>query len=83
MDVVTHQGHETKAAALGGEVKIGPFFSALPNMAQRLVQAGANGLVLFSRLFQPDLDLESRRSIMCPVLSSSDDLRLPLRWIAL
>lgn len=64
-------------------VKIGPFFSALPNMAQRLVQAGANGLVLFNRFFQPDLDLESRRSIMCPVLSSSDDLRLPLRWIAL
>ena len=39
--------------------------------------------MLFSRFFQPDLDLESRRSIMCPVLSSSDDLRLPLRWIAL
>ena len=48
-------------------------------MAQRLVQAGANGLVLFSRFFQPDLNLESRRLIMCPVLSSSGDLRLPLR----
>jgi len=48
-----------------------------------LSKGEANGLVLFSRLFQPDLDLESRRSIMCPVLSSSDYLRLPLRWIAL
>ena len=64
-------------------VKIGPYFSALPNMAQRLVQAGASGLVLFNRFYQPDLDLESRRPVMCEVLSSSDDLRLPLRWIAL
>lgn len=64
-------------------VKIGPYFSALPNMAQRLVQAGANGLVLFNRFYQPDLDLETRRSVMCPVLSTSEDLRLPLRWISL
>jgi hypothetical protein len=56
---------------------------ALANTAQRLVQVGANGLVLFNRFFQPDLDLESQRSIICPVLSRSDDLRLPLRWIAL
>lgn len=64
-------------------VKIGPYFSALPNMAQRLVQAGADGLVLFNRFYQPDMDLETRRSVMCPVLSTSADLRLPLRWIAL
>lgn len=64
-------------------VKIGPYFSSLPNMAQRLVEAGADGLVLFNRFYQPDLDLESRRPIMGQVLSGPDDLRLPLRWIAL
>jgi len=64
-------------------VKIGPYFSSLPNMAQRLVEAGADGLVLFNRFYQPDLDLESRRPIMGQVLSGPGDLRLPLRWIAL
>lgn len=64
-------------------VKIGPYYSALPNMAQKFVEAGANGLVLFNRFFQPDLDLESRRPVMCPVLSNSGDLQLPLRWISL
>ena len=64
-------------------VKIGPVFSSLPNMAQRLVDAGADGLVLFNRFYQPDFDLDSRRSVMCPVLSTAEDLRLPLRWIGL
>jgi len=64
-------------------VKIGPYFSSLPNMARRLVEAGADGLVLFNRFYQPDLDLESRRPIMGQVLSGPDDLRLPLRWVAL
>ena len=64
-------------------VKIGPYFSSLPNMAQRLVEAGADGLVLFNRFYQPDLNLESLRPVMCPVLSNSGDLHLPLRWIAL
>lgn len=64
-------------------VKIGPVFSSLPNMAQRLVEAGADGLVLFNRFYQPDFDLDSRRSVMCPVLSTAEDLRLPLRWIGL
>jgi dihydroorotate dehydrogenase (fumarate) len=64
-------------------VKIGPFYSSLPNMAHRLVEAGADGLVLFNRFYQPDLDLETLRPVMCPVLSNSGDLHLPLRWIAL
>ena len=64
-------------------VKISPYFSSLPHLAQRLVEAGADGLVLFNRFYQPDLDLESRRSVMGPVLSSPEDLRLPLRWISL
>jgi dihydroorotate dehydrogenase (fumarate) len=64
-------------------VKIGPFFSSLPNMAHRLVQAGAGGLVLFNRFLQPDIDLEALQVVPKLVLSTSDELRLPLRWIAI
>jgi dihydroorotate dehydrogenase (fumarate) len=64
-------------------VKIGPFFSSLSNMASRLVQAGADGLVLFNRFLQPDIDLETLRVVPKLVLSTSDELRLPLRWIAI
>ena len=64
-------------------VKLAPFFSALPNFANRLVEAGADGLVLFNRFYQPDLDLENLEVVPNLVLSSSDDLRLPLRWIAI
>jgi len=64
-------------------VKLSPFFTALPAMAKRFVEAGANGLVLFNRFYQPDLDLEALEVVPHLVLSSSDDLHLPLRWIAL
>ncbi len=64
-------------------VKLAPFFTALPNFAKRLVEAGANGLVLFNRFYQPDLDLENLEVVPNLVLSNSDDLRLPLRWIAI
>ena len=64
-------------------VKIGPFFSSLPNMASRLVNAGADGLVLFNRFLQPDIDLETLKVVPRMVLSTSDELRLPLRWIAI
>ncbi|MGE5756436.1 MAG: dihydroorotate dehydrogenase-like protein [Planctomycetaceae bacterium] len=64
-------------------IKIGPFFSALPNMARRLVAAGADGLVLFNRFLQPDIDPETRSVTPNLVLSTSDELRLPLRWIAI
>jgi dihydroorotate dehydrogenase (fumarate) len=64
-------------------VKLAPFFTALPNFANRLVDAGANGLVLFNRFYQPDLDLETLEVVPNLVLSNSDDLRLPLRWIAI
>ncbi|MBI4770203.1 MAG: dihydroorotate dehydrogenase-like protein [Chloroflexi bacterium] len=63
-------------------VKLSPFFSSLPNIARRLVQGGANGLVLFNRFYQPDLDIEALEVVPHLVLSDSDDLRLPLRWIA-
>ncbi|MFO1093041.1 MAG: dihydroorotate dehydrogenase-like protein [Planctomycetaceae bacterium] len=64
-------------------VKIGPFFSSLPNFARRLVDAGANGLVLFNRFFQPDLDIE--RMVIDPhmELSRRTENRLPMRWIGI
>ncbi len=62
-------------------IKIGPYFSALANMAKRLDQAGADGLVLFNRFYQPDIDLEQLTVVPNVLLSTSYDLRLPLRWI--
>jgi dihydroorotate dehydrogenase (fumarate) len=64
-------------------VKLSPYFSALPNMAAQLADAGANGLVLFNRFYQPDLDIESLEVVPNLVLSTSDELRLPLRWVAI
>jgi dihydroorotate dehydrogenase (fumarate) len=64
-------------------IKLAPFYTALPNFASRLVAAGADGLVLFNRFYQPDLDLENLAVVPNLVLSNSDELRLPLRWIAI
>ncbi|MDJ0790909.1 MAG: dihydroorotate dehydrogenase-like protein [Acidimicrobiia bacterium] len=61
-------------------VKIGPYFSSLPNMARELVDAGADGLVLFNRFFQPDIDLESLEVVPRVSLSPRSALLLPLRW---
>jgi dihydroorotate dehydrogenase (fumarate) len=64
-------------------VKLSPYFTALPNFAKRLKSAGADGLVLFNRFYQPDMDLENLEVVPNLVLSNSNDLRLPLRWIAI
>ena len=64
-------------------VKLNPFYTALPNLAGRLVKAGANGLVLFNRFIQPDLDIETLEVIPTLHLSTSEELRLPLRWTAI
>ncbi len=64
-------------------VKLSPFYTALPNFASRLVEAGADGLVLFNRFYQPDFDLETLEVVPNLVLSNSNELRLPLRWIAI
>lgn len=64
-------------------VKLSPFFTALPNFAIRLAQAGAKGLVLFNRFYQPDFDLEKLDVIPSLSLSTSQELRLPLHWIAI
>ncbi|HEX7571131.1 MAG TPA: dihydroorotate dehydrogenase-like protein [Verrucomicrobiae bacterium] len=64
-------------------VKLSPFFSNFANMAKRLDQAGANGLVLFNRFYQPDIELESLEVKPNILLSTPMAMRLPLRWIAL
>lgn len=64
-------------------VKLNPFFSATAKMAADLVKAGADALVMFNRFYQPDLNLENLKVVPGVVLSSSNDLRLPLRWIAI
>ncbi len=64
-------------------VKICPYFTALPQMARRLVEAGADGLVLFNRFLQPDVDLDHMRCMPKLHLSTPDEVRLPLRWIGL
>ncbi len=64
-------------------VKLSPFFAGLPNLARRLAQAGSNGLVLFNRFLQPDIDPENLDVSPTIQLSTSGDLRLPLRWAAI
>ena len=63
-------------------MKLSPYFSSMANMAQRLVNAGADGLVLFNRFYQPDIDLENLTVKPAVVLSDSHANRLPMRWIA-
>ena len=64
-------------------VKLSPYITALPNFARRIVEAGANGLVLFNRFYQPDFDLNELEIVHNLDLSTSADLRLPLRWISI
>ncbi len=64
-------------------VKLSPFFSNFANMAKRLDQAGANGLVLFNRFYQPDIELETLEVKPNILLSTPMAMRVPLRWIAL
>jgi dihydroorotate dehydrogenase (fumarate) len=64
-------------------LKLSPFFTSMANFAQRLDAAGADGLVLFNRFYQPDIDLEELDVRPDLVLSTSDEMRLPMRWIAI
>ncbi len=63
-------------------IKLSPYFSSVGNIAKKLDEAGADGLVLFNRFYQPDIDLEKLEVVPNLELSTSYDLRLPLRWIA-
>jgi len=63
--------------------KLSPFYTALGHFARRAAQAGVQGFVLFNRFYQPDFDLDSLQVVPNVVLSRSDEIRLPLRWIAI
>jgi dihydroorotate dehydrogenase (fumarate) len=64
-------------------IKLSPFFSSMAHMAKRLSSAGTNGLVLFNRFYQPDIDLDSLEVYPHVLLSTPQAMRLPMRWIAI
>jgi dihydroorotate dehydrogenase (fumarate) len=64
-------------------VKLSPYFTNLSQFARRLTESGADGLVLFNRFYQPDIDLETREVFPNVILSTPTAMRLPLRWIAI
>jgi dihydroorotate dehydrogenase (fumarate) len=64
-------------------VRLSPFFSNMANMAKQLLESGANGLVLFNRFYQPDIDLQTLEITPNIFLSTPMAMRLPLRWIAI
>ena len=64
-------------------VKLSPFYTSLPNLARRLVAAGAKGLVLFNRFHEPDVDIEHLEVRTHLELSDSSELLLRLRWLAI
>jgi dihydroorotate dehydrogenase (fumarate) len=82
-------GYLTIVAALKAQlkipvaVKLSPFFTSFSHFAARLDRTGADGLVLFNRFYQPDIDLESRAVSPTISLSTRTDSRLPMRWIAI
>ncbi|MBK7258806.1 MAG: dihydroorotate dehydrogenase-like protein [Ignavibacteriae bacterium] len=63
-------------------MKLSPFFSSMAHMAAQLDAAGADGLVMFNRFYQPDLDIEQLEVVPNVTLSTSQAIRLPLRWVA-
>jgi len=71
------------AVSIPVAVKLSPFFSNMANMAKRLGEAGADGLVLFNRFYQPDIDLEELELRPNVLLSGPQALRLPLTWIGI
>lgn len=64
-------------------IKISPYLTAVAHFSQELCKAGASGIVLFNRFYQPDIDIHSLEVVPQLHLSHSDELRLPLRWIAM
>lgn len=72
-----------EAVAVPVAVKLSPYFSSFANFAGQVVASGADGLVLFNRFYQPDLDLETLDVTAKLELSRPGELRLPLRWIAI
>ncbi len=79
-DLVSHVKASVKIPVA---VKLGPYFSSIPNMAVKLDQAGADALVLFNRFYQPDLDVEALEVRPTLALSTSSELLPRLHWVAL
>jgi dihydroorotate dehydrogenase (fumarate) len=71
-----------QAVSIPVAVKLSPFYSSLSHFAHALQQAGADGLVLFNRFYQPDIDIEELDVVPNLRLSTADELRLRLRWLA-
>lgn len=71
-----------QAVSIPVAIKLSPFFSSMANMAKRLDDAGADGMVLFNRFYQPDIDVESLEVEPTLRLSDSSELNLRLRWLA-
>jgi dihydroorotate dehydrogenase (fumarate) len=80
LDVVREVKH---SVTIPVAVKLSPFFSSVANLAQRLDDAGADGLVLFNRFYQPDIDPEALSAVPLLHLSDSSELLLRLRWLAI
>jgi dihydroorotate dehydrogenase (fumarate) len=80
VDMVTAVTQKTK---LPVAVKLSPFYTVLPNFARQLAAAGAKGLVLFNRFYQPDIDLDELEVALKLELSTSSELLLRLRWLAI
>jgi dihydroorotate dehydrogenase (fumarate) len=72
-----------EAVSIPVAVKLSPFYSSLANFAKQLQEAGADGLVIFNRFYQPDLDIEELDVVPNLRLSTADELRLRLRWLAI
>jgi dihydroorotate dehydrogenase (fumarate) len=72
-----------KVVSIPVAMKLSPYFSSTAHMASQLAERGADALVLFNRFYQPDFDLEKLEVVPRLVLSDSDDLRLPLCWVAI
>jgi len=80
IDIVTAVKSEV---SLPVAVKLSPFYSSIANLARKLEEGGANGLVIFNRFYQPDLDIEELDVVPNLRLSTADELRLRLRWLAI
>ncbi len=72
-----------QAVSVPVAIKLNPFFNAMANTAKKLDDAGADALVMFNRFYQPDIDLDKMEVEAGLKLSTADEMRLPLRWIAI
>ncbi|MGO9061499.1 MAG: hypothetical protein ACLQU2_29605 [Candidatus Binataceae bacterium] len=70
-----------KAVSIPVAIKIGPYFSSMHHMASQFIDAGADGVVLFNRFYQPDIDLARLAVLPTVELSTAAEIRLPLLWI--